>query len=153
MSNILSVQPKNFWALTLPPRSVLPSMLSTICPSPNGFVSIKKSVTLIFGRFTMSFLLFSPPSIRPFLISRCRRPLPSQPSDGLHPCFFLNHGQPCECCLGGNFWPAFQTACWQNAHLISGLIDHRVNRPRGGIPEQAGLRSEPCECRFHRFLK
>ena len=36
--------------------------------------------------------------------------------------FFLNHGQPCERCLGGNFWPAFQTACWQNSRLISGFM-------------------------------
>jgi glycosyltransferase involved in cell wall biosynthesis len=36
--------------------------------------------------------------------------------------FFLNHGQPCERCLGGNFWPAFQTACWRNSRLISGFM-------------------------------
>jgi glycosyltransferase involved in cell wall biosynthesis len=36
--------------------------------------------------------------------------------------FFLNHGQPCERCLGGNFWPAFQTACWRNSHVISGFM-------------------------------
>lgn len=35
--------------------------------------------------------------------------------------FFLNHGKPCERCLGGNFWPAFQTACWHGSHLVSGL--------------------------------
>lgn len=33
---------------------------------------------------------------------------------------FLNHGQPCQRCIGGNFWPAFQTACWRNSRLISG---------------------------------
>jgi len=33
---------------------------------------------------------------------------------------FLNHGQPCRRCLGGNFWPAFQTACWRDSHLVSG---------------------------------
>ena len=36
--------------------------------------------------------------------------------------FFLNHGQPCERCLGGNFWPAFQTACSRNSRLISGFM-------------------------------
>ena len=36
--------------------------------------------------------------------------------------FFLNHGQPCERCLGGNFWPAFKTACWRNSRLISGFM-------------------------------
>jgi glycosyltransferase involved in cell wall biosynthesis len=34
---------------------------------------------------------------------------------------FLNHGSPCERCLGGNFWPAFETACWHNSRLVSGL--------------------------------
>jgi glycosyltransferase involved in cell wall biosynthesis len=33
---------------------------------------------------------------------------------------FLNHGQPCQRCIGGNFWPAFQTACWHDSRLISG---------------------------------
>ena len=35
--------------------------------------------------------------------------------------FFLNHGESCERCLGGNFWPAFQTACWHESRLISGM--------------------------------
>jgi len=33
---------------------------------------------------------------------------------------FLNHGQPCQRCIGGNFWPAVQTACWHDSRLISG---------------------------------
>lgn len=33
---------------------------------------------------------------------------------------FLNHGQPCQRCIGGNFWPAFQTACWRDSRLVSG---------------------------------
>ena len=33
---------------------------------------------------------------------------------------FLNHGQPCLRCLGGNFWPAFQTACWRESRLVTG---------------------------------
>lgn len=41
---------------------------------------------------------------------------------------------------------------WQDGHLISGLIGHRGNRPRGVIPEEADLRSEPCECRFTGFF-
>jgi len=44
--------------------------------------------------------------------------------------FFLNHGQPCERCLGGNFWPALQTACWQNSRLISGLMGLILRRVR-----------------------
>lgn len=32
----------------------------------------------------------------------------------------LNHGQPCQRCIKGNFWPAFQTACWHDSHLVSG---------------------------------
>ena len=36
--------------------------------------------------------------------------------------FFLNHGSPCERCLDGNFWPAFQTACWKNSRWISGFM-------------------------------
>ncbi len=44
--------------------------------------------------------------------------------------FFLNHGQPCERCLHGNFWPAFQTACWRDSHLISGLMGLILRRVR-----------------------
>jgi glycosyltransferase involved in cell wall biosynthesis len=45
--------------------------------------------------------------------------------------FFLNHGVPCQRCLSGNFWPAFQTACWHESHLQSGwmgLITNRIRR-------------------------
>ena len=44
--------------------------------------------------------------------------------------FFLNHGQPCERCLHGNFWPAFQTACWRDSHLISGMMGLILRRVR-----------------------
>lgn len=44
--------------------------------------------------------------------------------------FFLNHGQPCQRCLSGNFWPAFQTACWRNSHLQSGWLGLITNRVR-----------------------
>jgi glycosyltransferase involved in cell wall biosynthesis len=43
---------------------------------------------------------------------------------------FLNHGQPCERCLHGNFWPAFQTACWHESHLISGMMGLILRRIR-----------------------
>jgi glycosyltransferase involved in cell wall biosynthesis len=45
--------------------------------------------------------------------------------------FFLNHGQPCQRCLSGNFWPAFETACWRESRLQSGwmgLITNHIRR-------------------------
>lgn len=45
--------------------------------------------------------------------------------------FFLNHGEPCQRCLSGNFWPAFTTACWHDSHLKSGwmgLITNHIRR-------------------------
>jgi glycosyltransferase involved in cell wall biosynthesis len=36
--------------------------------------------------------------------------------------FFLNHGEPCMRCAGGNFLPAVQTACWRDSRLNSGLM-------------------------------
>lgn len=42
--------------------------------------------------------------------------------------FFLNHGSPCERCLHGNFWPAFQTACWRESRLISGFMGLLIRR-------------------------
>jgi glycosyltransferase involved in cell wall biosynthesis len=44
--------------------------------------------------------------------------------------FFLNHGQPCQRCLSGNFWPAFETACWRDSHLQSGWLGLITNRVR-----------------------
>jgi glycosyltransferase involved in cell wall biosynthesis len=44
--------------------------------------------------------------------------------------FLLNHGRPCERCLGGNFWPAFTTACWRNSRLISGVMGLVLRRVR-----------------------
>lgn len=44
--------------------------------------------------------------------------------------FFLNHGQPCERCLHGNFWPAFRTACWRDSRLISGFMGLILKRAR-----------------------
>ena len=54
--------------------------------------------------------------------------------------FFLNHGRACDRCLGGNFWPAFQTACWHDSRLISGmatLITLRI-RHIGSFKKMAG---------------
>ena len=45
--------------------------------------------------------------------------------------FYLNHGQPCQRCVSGNFWPAFETACWRNSRLESGwmgLITHQIRQ-------------------------
>jgi len=36
--------------------------------------------------------------------------------------FFLNHGKACQRCMHGDFFPAFQTACWHGSHLQSGLM-------------------------------
>jgi glycosyltransferase involved in cell wall biosynthesis len=36
--------------------------------------------------------------------------------------FFLNHGERCQQCIGGDFWPAFRTACWRDSHAISGWM-------------------------------
>ena len=44
--------------------------------------------------------------------------------------FFLNHGEPCQRCLSGNFWPAFATACWHESHLQSGWMGVITNRIR-----------------------
>lgn len=44
--------------------------------------------------------------------------------------FFLNHGAPCQRCMHGNFWPAFQTACWHGSHVQSGIMGAIVTRAR-----------------------
>jgi glycosyltransferase involved in cell wall biosynthesis len=44
--------------------------------------------------------------------------------------FFLNHGEPCQRCLSGNFWPAAATACWHDSHLKSGWMGLITNRIR-----------------------
>ena len=48
--------------------------------------------------------------------------------------FFLNHGRPCQRCLSGNFWPAFQTACWRDSHLQSGWMGLITNHIRHRLP-------------------
>jgi glycosyltransferase involved in cell wall biosynthesis len=44
--------------------------------------------------------------------------------------FYLNHGQPCQRCAGGNFWPAFQTACWHGNRVQSGVMGSIVANAR-----------------------
>ena len=47
--------------------------------------------------------------------------------------FFLNHGELCERCIHGNFWPAATTGCWRDSHALSawyGAILYTL-RPRG----------------------
>jgi len=36
--------------------------------------------------------------------------------------FFLNHGQLCQRCVGGDFWPAFRTKCWHESRAQSGYM-------------------------------
>ncbi len=45
--------------------------------------------------------------------------------------FFLNHGEPCQRCMHGNFFPALQTACWHESHLQSGIMGAIISRARG----------------------
>jgi glycosyltransferase involved in cell wall biosynthesis len=42
---------------------------------------------------------------------------------------FLDHGQPCQRCIQGNFVHAFRAGCWRNSRLASGwmgLVLHRL---------------------------
>jgi glycosyltransferase involved in cell wall biosynthesis len=34
--------------------------------------------------------------------------------------YFMNHGESCQRCAQGNFWPAFTTGCWRDSRLLSG---------------------------------
>jgi len=45
--------------------------------------------------------------------------------------FFLNHGEPCQRCMHGNFMPAFKTACWHGSRLKSGLMGAITAHARG----------------------
>jgi glycosyltransferase involved in cell wall biosynthesis len=47
--------------------------------------------------------------------------------------FFLNHGELCERCIGGDFWPAPLTSCWRDSALLSGWYGAILAtlRPRG----------------------
>ena len=47
---------------------------------------------------------------------------------------FLNHGEPCQRCMHGNFMPAFQTFCWHESRLMSGMMGGIMAASRkGGI--------------------
>jgi len=45
--------------------------------------------------------------------------------------FFLNHGEPCQTCMDGNFRKAFRTACWHESRLQSGIMGLITARARG----------------------
>lgn len=45
--------------------------------------------------------------------------------------FFMNHGEPCQRCMHGNFLPALQTACWHESHVQSGIMGAVTRRARG----------------------
>lgn len=42
--------------------------------------------------------------------------------------FFINHGEPCMRCANGNFFPAFQTACWSESRINSALFGAVLKR-------------------------
>ena len=44
---------------------------------------------------------------------------------------FLNHGEPCVRCIGGDFFPAVRTICWRNSRIacaVMGLALSRIRR-------------------------
>jgi len=43
---------------------------------------------------------------------------------------FLNHGEPCERCIKGNFLPAVQTVCWRDSRLACGFMSMALTRVR-----------------------
>jgi len=43
---------------------------------------------------------------------------------------FLNHGVPCSRCINGDFFPAFETNCWRNSRIASGLMGIALTRIR-----------------------
>jgi glycosyltransferase involved in cell wall biosynthesis len=44
--------------------------------------------------------------------------------------FLLNHGEPCQRCLNGNFIPAVQTKCWQESRLACATMGISLTRLR-----------------------
>ncbi len=44
--------------------------------------------------------------------------------------FFLDHGKPCQLCIGGNFLHAARAKCWHESHLISGWMGAVLKRVR-----------------------
>jgi len=60
--------------------------------------------------------------------------------------YFLNHGKPCERCLQGNFWPAFETGCWRNSRAISGWMGVILQKMRNeGVFRQVRRWVSPSE--------
>jgi glycosyltransferase involved in cell wall biosynthesis len=43
---------------------------------------------------------------------------------------FLNHGKPCTRCINGNFWAAFETACWRNSRIACATTGISLTRVR-----------------------
>jgi glycosyltransferase involved in cell wall biosynthesis len=43
---------------------------------------------------------------------------------------FLNHGEPCERCIKGNFLPAVQTVCWRESRVACGFMGIALTRVR-----------------------
>jgi len=43
---------------------------------------------------------------------------------------FLNHGEPCQRCIRGNFLPAVQTSCWRDSRLACGFMGMALTRVR-----------------------
>jgi glycosyltransferase involved in cell wall biosynthesis len=43
---------------------------------------------------------------------------------------FLNHGEPCQRCIKGNFLPAVQTVCWRDSRVACGFMGLALTRVR-----------------------
>jgi glycosyltransferase involved in cell wall biosynthesis len=43
---------------------------------------------------------------------------------------FLNHGEPCQRCIKGNFLPAVQTVCWRDSRVACGFMSLALTRVR-----------------------
>jgi glycosyltransferase involved in cell wall biosynthesis len=43
---------------------------------------------------------------------------------------FLNHGEPCERCIKGNFLPAIETVCWRDSRVACGFMGMALTRVR-----------------------
>jgi len=60
--------------------------------------------------------------------------------------YLLNHGKPCERCIQGNFWPAFETGCWRNSRAISGWMGIILQKMRNeGVFRQVRRWVSPSE--------
>jgi glycosyltransferase involved in cell wall biosynthesis len=43
---------------------------------------------------------------------------------------FLNHGEPCQRCIKGNFLPSVQTVCWRDSRVACGFMSLALTRVR-----------------------